>query len=136
MSSSSAKRGRKPAAKPRKKQATTLPPIATDCPEDYSAVQKKFQEANGDHDPLSDELAVFDAYTGDDAQRRVMCALRIFAGYAGFDGDHHKQWCIDQVVMALLGSKESHNKWRLWFRGDMDEDGEYEFEPWDRGCPP
>jgi len=34
-------------------------------------------------------------------ERAVAVALR----YGGIDGDHHKQWVIDQMLRILLGSE-------------------------------
>ena len=34
-------------------------------------------------------------------------ALEIAFQFAGFEGDHHKAWCIDQMVIALCGGEDS-----------------------------
>lgn len=142
------KRNAKSSAKPRKRAAvdepaaaaepTPLPPIATVKSDDYDAVYDEFHRApaGGAPDPFANELGVFELYRGDDAQRRVMAALRLAMRWTGYDGDHHKQWCLDQMVMALLGSEAAHKRWRLRYRGEPDEDGEYQYEKWDRGIPP
>jgi hypothetical protein len=49
--------------------------------------------------------------------------------YGGIDGDHHKQWVIDQMVRAAL-SKEEYDKWLTKMNSDTD------YDPWDHGTPP
>lgn len=39
----------------------------------------------------------------DKDQERIQKALHIAVAYGGVDGDHHKAWCIDQMVRALTG---------------------------------
>lgn len=43
------------------------------------------------------------------------------------DGDHHKQWVLDQVLRMLLG-RETYKKWR--------EVRSKEGYDWDEGTPP
>lgn len=62
-----------------------------------------------------------------DAEERIAEALRIAYEDAGYDGAHHKDWVIDQMVRALAG--EGYEAWVK----DYEQDGEYE---WDEGCPP
>lgn len=38
-----------------------------------------------------------------EAQKRIKEALDHAFSYGGFDGAHHKMWCIDQMVRALTG---------------------------------
>jgi hypothetical protein len=37
----------------------------------------------------------------DDAERRIERALKVIARHPDTDGAHHKQWVINQVVLAL-----------------------------------
>lgn len=34
---------------------------------------------------------------------RIVAALSVINNYGGIDGNHHKEWVIDQVVRALTG---------------------------------
>lgn len=49
-------------------------------------------------------------------EERIAKALAIAVAYGGFDGAHHKDWAIDQMVRALTGcpvetkSAVSYNK--------------------------
>lgn len=71
----------------------------------------------------------------DDAAK-VAEALEIAFRYGSFDGDHHKMWCIDQMVRALTGTKENYEAWVKEFQGEYDEEeGHCEYE-WDTGTPP
>jgi hypothetical protein len=36
-------------------------------------------------------------------ESRIACALYYAGEHAGYDGDHHKMWVIDQMVRALTG---------------------------------
>lgn len=38
-------------------------------------------------------------------------ALKVIAKYGVIDGDHHKQWVLDQVVRFLTGTEENYQKW-------------------------
>lgn len=42
---------------------------------------------------------------------RIIKALDIAIQYGGYDGAHHKDWCIDQIVRALTGCPtETHSR--------------------------
>ncbi len=62
-------------------------------------------------------------------------ALYFIAKYGGFDGGHHKQWVLDQVVRILTKTEHGYEKWLKEYQGDLDEDGCAEYE-WDKGLPP
>jgi dCMP deaminase len=58
-------------------------------------------------------------------------ALELIERYGGIDGEHHKQWVIDQVVRALTGDGYAE-----WVREMKDgEDGPDTYE-WDEGIAP
>lgn len=62
---------------------------------------------------------------------RVDAALNIGFFNAGFDGGHHKQWVIDQMIRAL--TQDGYDEWvRNWENG---EDGPKSYE-WDTGIAP
>lgn len=70
-------------------------------------------------------------------EERIKRAMSYVERYGGIDGDHHKQWLITQMTMALLGSEEEWTKWELEMRGEYDEENEeYEYGEWDEGIPP
>ena len=37
---------------------------------------------------------------------RIVVALNLIIEFGGYDGAHHKDWVLDQVVRALLTAKE------------------------------
>ncbi len=43
--------------------------------------------------------------------RRHDEALDLIDNYGGIDGDHHKQWVLDQVVRKLTGGEEEYKTW-------------------------
>ena len=82
-------------------------------------------------------------------------ALEIALNYAGFDGEHHKSWCIDQMVIALYGGEDSdaykefvyvyenpeedNTEETLNSEEDEDEfgyDAGYSIYEWDKGIAP
>lgn len=56
-------------------------------------------------------------------------AREIATRYGMIDGEHHKQWVIDQMLRAILTEEEYGQ-----FRAEMDNDPDY--DPWDVGIPP
>lgn len=58
---------------------------------------------------------------------RARAAREIIDRYAGIDGEHHKQWVLDQVMRRLM-SPHAYHAWVA----SVYEDG-YE---WDRGIAP
>lgn len=87
-------------------------------------------------------------------------ALLVIFKYGQIDGEHHKQWVIDQVARILNGcdikvvlakwddyepeyrfttaegeSLEAYNDWVRIYQGAIDEDGNTEYG-YDVGCPP
>lgn len=54
---------------------------------------------------------------------------RMVTRFGGIDGNHHKQWLIDQMLRVTLGNKE-YQKWLE----EMNSDTEY--DPWDHGIAP
>lgn len=65
------------------------------------------------------------------ADERVAKTLDVAGRYGGIDGDHHKQWVIDQMVRALTGEGYSE-----WVRNQKaGEDGPDTYD-WDTGAAP
>ena len=60
-------------------------------------------------------------------------ALGIIGMYGQIDGAHHKAWVIDQVVRAL--TREYYDEWVAEWEGEIDENGDKEYE-WDPGIAP
>lgn len=50
-----------------------------------------------------------------------------------FDGGHHKQWVLDQILQVALGPQEYERFVKDY--EELDEDGYIEYE-WDRGIAP
>ena len=66
----------------------------------------------------------------------IQDALNFIERYGGFDGGHHKQWVLDQLVRILTVDKTGYDAWIKNYQGKYDEKEEmYECE-WDVGCPP
>lgn len=79
-------------------------------------------------------------------------ALRIAFDYAGFDGSHHKQWCIDQMIIALCGGEDTESYVNFvdsyenpeenddeFIDSDDEEEGSYtmgSIYEWDKGIEP
>ena len=57
-------------------------------------------------------------------------ALQVAFEYAGADGEHHKQWVIDQMVRCLTEDDDAYCQWV----DDFTEDGV--FPEWDEGIAP
>lgn len=64
------------------------------------------------------------------SETRAQKALDFIMEWGGFDGDHHKQWTLDQVVRILADNYEE------WVKAYSDgEDGPETYE-WDEGIAP
>jgi hypothetical protein len=61
---------------------------------------------------------------------RISEAVDLISTYGMFDGAHHKQWVLDQVVRALLGDP-GYEEWVTAFN-DPDEN----YCDWDTGVAP
>lgn len=48
--------------------------------------------------------------------------------YGGIDGDHHKQWLLDQILQILL----SENDYNEWLK-DYNQSG---YDEWNKGIAP
>jgi len=59
--------------------------------------------------------------------KRIKTALELITCYGGFDGGHHKQWVLDQVVRALTGDR--YTKWVTRFNAGADGPETYNWEP-------
>lgn len=44
--------------------------------------------------------------TGKEAQGRVKAAIAVIARWGWIDGDHHKQWTLDQALRRLMTERE------------------------------
>lgn len=58
-------------------------------------------------------------------------ALGLIRQYGGIDGEHHKQWVLDQVVRALTG--DNYAAWVVEQRAGEDGPDTYD---WDEGIAP
>ncbi len=68
-----------------------------------------------------------------ESTKKINDSLEIILQYGGYDGLHHKQWVLDQVVRKLTGKK--YAKWVKEHNGKIDSNGDTEYE-WDVGIPP
>jgi len=68
---------------------------------------------------------------GTDEKIRIASALKLIRDYGGFDGAHHKQWVLDQVVRNL-----TKGGYMEWVRGYETEDDDPRAYVWDEGIPP
>ena len=58
-------------------------------------------------------------------------ALGVIRRYGGIDGEHHKQWVLDQVVRILTGEG-----YPQWVREQCDGEDGPETYGWDAGIAP
>ena len=63
------------------------------------------------------------------AEHRIADAADIIGRYASYDGAHHKQWCFDQALRAMLRPEQ----YRAWV-AEQNRDPDY--APWDEGIAP
>ena len=61
-------------------------------------------------------------------KERITQAVKIAEECGMFDGGHHKQWVIDQMLRVLLG-----DNYEVWLE-EMNSDPDY--TPWDVGIAP
>jgi hypothetical protein len=61
---------------------------------------------------------------------KIVKALELIYRYGDIDGDHHKQWVLDQVVRIL---SDDYDTWVA--HHNEGEDGPNSYE-WDEGIPP
>lgn len=64
-------------------------------------------------------------------EHRVMEALELIERYGTIDGDHHKQWVIDQIARKLTG-----DNYELFRAGFVEKDEDELYDAWEEGCPP
>jgi hypothetical protein len=56
-------------------------------------------------------------------------AERLAYRYGGIDGEHHKQWVVDQMLRAMLGP-DRYAQWRRVYDGDPG------YSKWNEGIAP
>lgn len=64
-------------------------------------------------------------------QTKIDEALNMIDECGGFDGGHHKQWVLDQVVRIL--TQENYNEWVREYEDGCDGQNTYS---WDIGIAP
>ena len=67
------------------------------------------------------------------AQEKIDEAVDIIAECAMFDGGHHKQWVLDQVLRTLLGDDLTYQMWIQAYKAGEDGPDTY---GWDEGIAP
>jgi len=60
---------------------------------------------------------------------RIRDAAAVIGRYAPYDGAHHKQWCFDQALRAMLGP-EGYIAWV------KEQNADPEYSAWDEGIAP
>lgn len=65
------------------------------------------------------------------AQERIDAAIDLAIKYGGVDGNHHKNWVIDQIVRLLSGEEYD----QIVADACNGEDGPHTYE-WDCGIAP
>ena len=63
--------------------------------------------------------------------QRVVEALELIECFGSIDGDHHKQWVLDQVVRKLTGDK--YEEFRAGF---IQADGDDTYDSYEEGIAP
>jgi len=63
--------------------------------------------------------------------KRIIQALKIASDYSQYDGSHHKEWAIDQMVRALTG--EDYDGFIAAYCGGEDGPDTYS---WSEGIAP
>lgn len=66
-----------------------------------------------------------------DAEERVRKAIEMIEQYGGYDGGHHKQWVLDQVLRVLLA--DEYEAWVAAY--EHGGDGAHTYE-WETGMAP
>lgn len=46
-----------------------------------------------------------------EGRQRIQSSLQFIREYGAYDGGHHKQWVLDQVVRILTGTPEGYQEW-------------------------
>jgi hypothetical protein len=68
-------------------------------------------------------------------EQKVPMALQMIEKYGGIDGEHHKQWVLDQIARILCGTKAAYEEWVEDMKNWNEQDEEYEYD-WSEGTPP
>ena len=68
----------------------------------------------------------------DSPEDRISRAVQLIRDNGGYDGGHHKQWVLDQVLRTLLSAKD-YAEWLNKYRSG--EDGSHTYH-WDEGIAP
>lgn len=61
------------------------------------------------------ENSIYETHSDED---RIKKSLELLFKYSQIDGSHHKQWCINEVVKILKGSKEEYEIFVLAYMSD------------------
>lgn len=64
---------------------------------------------------------------------RIQQALDNIRDLGGFDGEHHKQWLLNELVKTLTGTEEAYEEWVTAYQKGEDGDNTYE---WGTGIAP
>lgn len=86
-----------------------------------------------DEEPPGAELSLYERIrrTGTRAASGIQEALEVAMSHAGHDGEHHKEWVIDQMVRALTGP--GYEEWVVEAKAGEEGPNTYD---WSEGIPP
>lgn len=59
-------------------------------------------------------------------QERINKALELIREIGAYDGSHHKQYCLDQVLRILL--QDEYDQWIIDYKAGEDGPETYEWE--------
>ena len=67
------------------------------------------------------------------ADEKILDIVEIIHQYGGIDGEHHKQWVLDQIVRIAMGNDGGYEAWVRDHCAGKDGTDTYE---WDEGVAP
>lgn len=68
------------------------------------------------------------------AHIRIDKTLDLIKAWGGIDGDHHKQWLLDQIVRTLCLDDDEYEAWVNDYNADSEDAGGY--PEWETGVAP
>lgn len=79
----------------------------------------------------------FNAVHDSDIAGQACAVLKLISEYGADDGQHHKQWLLDQVVRKLLVTDKNYEVWvEHFFTEESEACPGDRFEHWDTGIAP
>jgi len=91
-------------------------------------IKEKIEEMKNTAMPLS-----FDDWNNE-PNNMLSKVLNIIGQYGGIQGDHHKAWLLNEILILLLGEK-GHKEWVERYEGEEDDEGDKTYS-WELGIAP